>query len=82
MRDILSIQIRCIARAASVLSAVSIAMSPGVSFGAEAPSFVCQVFASERIELASPVEGVLDTVLVDRGAIVHKGDVVATLNTA
>jgi RND family efflux transporter MFP subunit len=82
MRDLLSARIRFVARAASVLSAASFAMGPGSSLGAEAPSFVCQVFASERIELASPVEGVLDTVLVDRGAIVHKGDVVATLNTA
>jgi RND family efflux transporter MFP subunit len=66
--------------AAPALAAMILAPAPGLS--AEPQSFVCQVFASERVELATPVEGVLDSVLVDRGAIVHKGQVVATLNSA
>lgn len=62
-------------------AAIAVALTPTASLGAGSQSFVCQVFASERVELASPIEGVLDTVLVDRGAVVHKGEVVATLNT-
>jgi RND family efflux transporter MFP subunit len=81
MRDAVRICSRLCSHAAPALFAASIGLAPVAGFGAESGSFVCQVFASERVELATPVEGVLDTVLVDRGAVVRKGDVVATLNT-
>jgi RND family efflux transporter MFP subunit len=81
MHDILTRRLRLVS-AAALLACTSAALVPGAALGAEpSSSFVCQVLASERVELASPVDGVLDTVLVDRGATVRKGDVVATLNT-
>lgn len=46
-----------------------------------AKPFACQVFASDRVDLASSVEGVLDKILVERGDLVRKGDVVATLHS-
>lgn len=73
---------RPLMRGVSALAMTAAALAMTASSRAEAPqSFVCQVFASERVELASPVEGVLDAIRVDRGTIVHKGDIVATLNT-
>ena len=41
--------------------------------------FPCQVFSAQRVELASPVIGVLATVLVDRGTRVAAGQPVAQL---
>lgn len=43
-------------------------------------AFPCQVFPSERSELASPIIGVLAEVLVDLGARVTRGQVVARLH--
>jgi RND family efflux transporter MFP subunit len=71
----------CTAALLAATAALSPIPSSSVAHSAEAQHFVCQVLASERVELASPVDGVLDTLLVDRGATVHKGDVVATLNS-
>jgi RND family efflux transporter MFP subunit len=43
-------------------------------------AFPCQVFPSERSEIASPVIGVLAEVLVDRGTRVSRGQPVARLH--
>ncbi len=40
---------------------------------------VCQVVASERVEVASPVAGIIQSVEVDRGDRVTKGQVLVTL---
>jgi len=84
MRETISI-LRSRPLCSAALLAAAAALSPILAasraLSAEPQHFVCQVLASERVELASPVDGVLDAVLVDRGAVVHKGDVVATLNT-
>ncbi|MCQ4159245.1 efflux RND transporter periplasmic adaptor subunit [Roseomonas sp. GC11] len=45
------------------------------------PDFPCQVFAAQRVELASPVPGVLAEVKVERGDRVTAGQVVAQLRT-
>src|SRR5438046_10676048 len=81
MRETIStLRLRLLGTAALLATAAT--LNPGLARAAEPHQhFVGQVLASERVELASPVDGVLDAVLVDRGAAVHKGDVVATLNT-
>ena len=47
---------------------------------AVAATFECSIEPRLRLRLAAPIDGVLEEVLVDRGAHVHKGDVVAKLN--
>ncbi|MXP64605.1 efflux RND transporter periplasmic adaptor subunit [Roseomonas sp. M0104] len=45
------------------------------------PEFPCQVFSAQRVELASPVPGVLAELKVERGDRVTAGQVVAQLRT-
>ncbi|SLN62439.1 Cobalt-zinc-cadmium resistance protein CzcB [Roseovarius gaetbuli] len=52
------------------------------SLPVQAQGFDCLMDPAEVIELGSPVAGLLDEVLVDRGDIVTKGQVVARLNSA
>jgi len=52
------------------------------SLPVHAQGFDCLMDPAEVIELGSPVAGLLDEVLVDRGDIVTKGQVVARLNSA
>ena len=47
---------------------------------AKAATFECTIEPRLRLKLAAPIDGVLEQVLVDRGAHVHKGDVVAKIN--
>lgn len=53
-----------------------------VSLPVHAQGFDCLMDPAEVIELGSPVAGLLDEVLVDRGDIITKGQVVARLNSA
>ena len=46
---------------------------------AETSDFICQVTASDRVEIASPVSGILESIVADRGDRVTKGQVVAAL---
>lgn len=49
---------------------------------AAAQVFDCLMDPAEQIELGSPASGLLDEVLVGRGDVVEKGDVVARLSSA
>lgn len=60
-----------------VLPLATILATPALSDG-----FDCLMDPAETIELGSPVAGLLDEVLVDRGDIVTKGQIVARLNSA
>ena len=51
-----------------------------VPLQAKAATFECSIEPRLRLKLAAPIDGVLEQLLVDRGAHVHKGDVVAKLN--
>jgi len=65
-----------LAGAAAVLCATAASAQPGAT-----PSAVgCVIEAAASAEVAAAVPGVLETVLVDRGAVVRRGQVVATLN--
>ncbi len=50
-------------------------MAPAVA----AEESICLLTPAETVDLGSPVEGMLAAVLVDRGDVVHKGEVVAQL---
>ncbi|MBL6458518.1 efflux RND transporter periplasmic adaptor subunit [Belnapia sp. T6] len=68
-----------------VLPALLLAAGPALAQRLPAPlpaaDFPCQVTSSRRIELASPVVGVLSDVLVERGDRVRRGQVVAQLQS-
>ena len=51
----------------------------GMARAAPLPDAPCQVVSSQRVELASQIPGVLSDVLVDRGDIVRKGQLLAQL---
>lgn len=62
-----------------VLAGLALAL-PAAAQDATA-SFDCIVEPAQRLELGSPVAGILDRVLVERGATVHAGEVVAELHS-
>jgi RND family efflux transporter MFP subunit len=63
---------------AGILSAVSIAATG--SFAADAPlEFDCLVEARQDIDIRSPVEGVIESIAVERGTLLNKGDEIARL---
>lgn len=55
--------------------------SVGTSLAAEG-ELACLIQPSLVVALSSPVEGVLETVTVDRGAVVREGQVLATLESS
>jgi RND family efflux transporter MFP subunit len=54
-------------------------MLPGISLAEE---FDCIIEPRQVLELRSPIEGLIETVEVSRGDLVHKGQVLAVLDTA
>ncbi len=66
-------------RSAAVIAAVLAAVLVAGPTLAATPDFPCQVFPTAKAELSSPVPGVLAEVLVDRGSVVKKGQIVARL---
>lgn len=48
---------------------------------AQSETFLCQVFASMRVELASPTTGVLESIAVERGDRVRVGQEIARLRS-
>lgn len=65
--------------AASAALAVLCSLSAPASAQADMPRYACQVLSSERVDLASPVAGIIDAILVDRGSRVSAGEPVAML---
>ncbi len=68
--------------AARVLLLVTLSLAGAtraLAADASIDGYPCQVVASETVELASPVPGVLESLKVDRGDKVTKGQVLATL---
>jgi membrane fusion protein (multidrug efflux system) len=63
------------------ISLVAGAAAAAVSFGAAAEGLECLVAPFMVVNVGSPVDGILDTVAVDRGDRVHKGQVVARLQS-
>jgi RND family efflux transporter MFP subunit len=65
----------------SVLIALSIVMggAPPASGAEASPKFACLIEPKMVLKLGTPVPGLIGEVLVDRGAFVKKGDVVARL---
>ena len=62
-----------------VLASLALAL-PGAAQEA-APIYDCIVEPAQRLELGSPVAGILDRVLVERGAAVRAGDILAELHS-
>lgn len=62
-----------------VLASLALAL-PGAAQEA-APIYDCIVEPAQRLELGSPVAGILDRVLVERGAAVRAGDILAVLHS-
>lgn len=62
-----------------VLAGLALAL-PGAAQEA-APIYDCIVEPAQRLELGSPVAGILDRVLVERGAAVRAGDILAELHS-
>ena len=52
-----------------------------VSSGARAKGFDCLIEANQTVEVRSPVEGVIDKILVERGATVRKGQLLVELES-
>ena len=50
--------------------------------GAAAQNLECVIYPETTVAVSSPVEGVLDRVLVDRGDLVRAGQVVATIESS
>lgn len=65
---------------AVLLAALPITAAAAAEIETAEPSFACQVLASAKAQLASPVQGVLAEVLVDRGHKVTANQVVARLH--
>ena len=61
-----------------LLTVMALTAAP-VGVQAAEPDYLCQVMASERIDLASQVPGVIDKIMVERGDKVVAGQVVARL---
>lgn len=58
------------------------ALCAGVSFAADAPlEFDCLVEARQDIAVRSPVEGVIESVQVERGSLLKRGQLIATLSS-
>ena len=47
----------------------------------ELPPLDCVIEPNEVVEVSSPVEGVIDTLMVERNAVVQQGQVLATLES-
>ncbi len=58
-----------------------LASGPALAAGPSANGYLCQVMPSEKVELASPISGVLEKILADRGDRVSEGQVVASLRS-
>jgi RND family efflux transporter MFP subunit len=52
-----------------------------LAWGANAAEFDCLIEARQQVEIRSPVEAVIESVLVQRGDLVKKGQVIATLES-
>jgi RND family efflux transporter MFP subunit len=66
---------------ARILCVCVLACAGGAYARDQAPGFDCVVTPSESVDLGSPVPGQLHEVLVDRSDPVHKGQVVAKLDS-
>jgi len=65
-------------RLMSLLAALVLALPAG----AGAQSLDCLIYPETTVAVSSPVEGVLDRVVVDRGDLVKEGQVVATIESS
>lgn len=64
-----------------LLPSLAAAQSRGVSLAGAADDFDCVIEPKQTIKLGSVDAGIIESVKVDRGAFVHKGDVVAVLES-
>ena len=64
----------------AVLSCVFVIVNPGTCLS-EGRAFDCLLEPRLKIKLATPVAGVLKNVPVDRGSVIHKGDLLAQLES-
>jgi RND family efflux transporter MFP subunit len=64
---------------AGLVLVMLILMLPGIS---RADEFDCIIEPRQVLELRSPIEGLIETVEVNRGDLVHEGQVLAVLDTA
>ncbi len=65
----------------AVLSCVFVIVNPGTCLS-EGRAFDCLLEPRLKIKLATPVAGVLKNVPVDRGSVIHKGDLLAQLESS
>jgi len=65
--------------AAALVSAV--VLCPAALAAADLPSFDCVLKPSQEVHISTPTPGLIKSVSVDRGSIVHQGDVIAELES-